>query len=481
LVFTVSLPSLKADPPNILFLLMDDLGYGDLACYNAASKIPTPNLDQLAREGMRFTNAHTPSGVCSPTRYAVLTGRYCWRTRLKTGVLQGDSPPLIEEERLTVADLLKSQAYQTAHVGKWHLGHTWHLLDESKPITVDNIDWSQPMKSGVLHQGFEYSYGLGKPAWVFAENDKVLAVPSEPFDLGEGSAYFMGGNNNKGYRSPGYSHEQMLPRFTEKAVQFIHRAAQSEKPFFLYFAPITPHKPVVPNKEFIGKSGAGIYGDFVVEMDHRIGQILHALDSTGEANNTLIFFTADNGPENIAYDRIKEHGHYSMADWRGVKRDLWEGGNRVPFIVRWPGKVEAGSINGETVSLVDFMATTAAVVEQTLPDNAAEDSYNILPTLHGQNYKRPLREATVYHGSNGVLAIRQGDWVLIDGKTGMVSNEPEWFREERGVQEHSQPRELFNLANDPQELENQYSRQPAIADRMKKLLDRYVSTGRSRP
>jgi arylsulfatase A len=473
--------SWSQDRPNILFLLADDLGYGDLGCYSADSKIPTPHLDELASQGMRFTDAHTPSAVCSPTRYAVLTGRYCWRTRLKTGVLNETDLPLIDLDRLTVADLLKDNGYTTAQIGKWHLGHEWHLLDTTKKVSAENIDWSKPRISGALKQGFDYEYGLGKPGWTFMENDKVLAVPSESFDMGKEAAYLMGGNNIKGHRAPGYSHEQMLPRFTEKAVAYIKRAAKADKPFFLYWTPIAPHKPVVPNKEFIGKSGAGVYGDFVVELDHSVGQILPALEETGEAENTLIIFTADNGPENIAYDRIQETGHYSMADWRGVKRDLWEGGNRVPFIVRWPGKVKAGSTSNETISLVDFMATTAAVLGRRVPDNAGEDSYNILPVLLGEKLDKPIRKATVYHGSNGMLALRQGNWVLIDAKTGMVSAEPEWFRKERGVVDHSESQELFNLKKDSQEKVNVLNDNPKVVARMSKLLKQYVDSGRSAP
>ena len=467
------------DKPNIIFFLADDLGYGDLGCYNAESKIPTPNLDRLAREGMRFTDAHTPSGVCTPTRYAVLTGRYCWRTHLKKGVLNGSSPPLIERDRLTVGDLLQKHGYFTGHIGKWHLGHTWHLLDPGGEVVVDNIDWSRPKKVGILAQGFDYSYGLARPGWTFAENDKALVEPTEKFDLGQGSAYLMGGNNNRGYRAPGYDHKQMLPRFTEKGVEFIKRAASGEKPFFLYWAPIAPHKPIVPNREFFGKSGAGLYGDFVMELDFSIGQMLDAIDEVGIADNTLIIFTSDNGPEQIAYDRIQETGHYSMSDLRGVKRDLWEGGNRVPYLVRWPARIKARSTSDEVISLVDFMATVAAIVGEKLPADSGEDSYNVLPAYLGEKLEEPIRQATVYSGSNGALAIRKGNWVLIDSKTGMVSNEPDWFREERGVMKHGELKELFHLEADPRQTENVFHKNPTVAAHMSQLLNRYIESGRS--
>ena len=481
ILFVLFCSLLRAENPNIIFLLADDLGYGDLSCYSADSKIPTPNLDRLAGEGMRFTDAHSPSGVCTPTRYSVLTGRYCWRTHLKTGVLKADSPPLIDLNRMTVGDLLKKNGYYTGLVGKWHLGHTWNLKDPSGKVEVDNIDWSRPKKVGALQQGFDYSYGLAKPGWTFSENDKALVEPTEKFDLGKDSAYLMGGNNYRGYRAPGYDHKHMLPRFAEKGVEFIKRAAKKDEPFFMYWAPIAPHKPVVVNDEFVGKSGAGVYGDFVVELDHRVGQLLDALDETGEADNTLIVFTADNGPENIAYDRIQGTGHYSMADWRGVKRDLWEGGNRVPFIVRWPDKVEPGSESDEIISLTDFIATVAGVIGVDLPSNAAEDSYNILPALLGEELEKPIRPAVVYSGSNGVLAIRKGNWVLIDSKTGMVSGEPEWFRNERKVTPHDADQELFNFKRDPQQKQNMIEKSSKVADRLEKLLGKYVESGRSAP
>ena len=468
--------------PNIVFILTDDLGYADLGCQNPDSKIPTPNLDRLASQGARFTDAHAPHAVCTPTRYSVLTGRFCWRTHLKKGVLQGNSPPLIEDGRLTVGQMLQSQGYATACVGKWHLGASFHLKDENEKVSVQNIDWDKPFTNGPIQQGFDYHYGIGKPGWTFMENDRVLEAPTEEFDLGHIGPYLIGGNNIRGYKGPSYQHEQMLPNFTKKATEFIDRSASENKPFFLYYTPIAPHKPIVPNKEFIGKSQAGVYGDFVCELDHRVGEILDALDRNGVADNTLVIFTSDNGPENIAYDRIQEYQHYSMGELRGLKRDAWEGGHRVPFLARWPGKIAPNTINDEVICLVDFMATVAEILDYDLPNDAAEDSLNILPVLLGENHESPYREATVHYSSKGTHAIRKGDWVFIDAESGDNNSEPDWFREERGAQPHDHPGELYNLAEDLSQRHNQYGEHPPdIVDQLKSILERYKTSGRSVP
>lgn len=387
--------------PNFVVLLADDLGYGDVGVYNSRSKIPTPNLDRLAGQGIRFTDAHTPSGVCSPTRYALLTGRYAWRTRLKSGVLNGGSAPLIAADRLTLAGMLRERGYETGIVGKWHLGFDWPLRDESKPQTVENVDWSRPLEDGPLQHGFSYQFGLGKPAWTFVENGRVLARPSVRFDLTHLPAYLMGGNNNKGVKAAGFEFERMLPRFTEEAVGFIQRSASAKRPFFLFFTPITPHRPVVPNNDFAGTSAAGLYGDFVAEFDWAAGEIMAALDRSGMAGETLVIVTSDNGPEVDAYRRALEYDHYSMGALRGVKRDLWEGGHRVPFIARWPGKIPADSVQSEVICLTDLPATIAALIDYPLPADAAEDSYDVRRALFGETIAKPLREATVHHGSQG--------------------------------------------------------------------------------
>ncbi len=470
--------------PNLVVLLADDLGYGDVGVYNPHSKIPTPNLDRLAGQGIRFTDAHTPSGVCSPTRYALLTGRYAWRTRLKRGVLNSGSAPLIAEDRLTLAGMLRERGYAAGIVGKWHLGFKWPLLDASQPQTVENVDWSKRLKDGPLQHGFSYQFGLGKPAWTFVENGRVLTRPSVRFDLTHLPAYLMGGNNNKGVKAAGFEFERMLSRFTEEAVGFVQRSAAAKQPFFLLFTPIAPHRPVVPNKDFIGKSAAGLYGDFVAEFDWAAGEILAALDRSGAADETLVIVTSDNGPETDAYRRVLEYGHYSMGMLRGVKRDLWEGGHRVPFIACWPGRIPADSVQDEVICLTDLMATVAGLIDYALPENAAEDSYDVRRALFGEKIEKPLREATVHHGSKGWFGIRQSDWVLIDHPSGDNNNpgrnaEPEWFRRERGAKAHDRPVELFNLREDRVQRANLAAAHPDKVEAMQALLERYRREGRS--
>lgn len=469
--------------PNFVILLADDLGYGDVGVYNPRSKIPTPNLDRLAGQGIRFTDAHTPSGVCSPTRYALLTGRYAWRTRLKSGVLNGGSAPLIAADRLTLAGMLRERGYETGVVGKWHLGFDWPLRDESKPQMVENVDWSRPLEDGPLQHGFSYQFGLGKPAWTFVENGRVLARPSVRFDLTHLPAYLMGGNNNKGVKAAGFEFERMLPRFTEEAVGFIQRSAGAKRPFFLFFTPIAPHRPVVPNNDFVGTSAAGLYGDFVAEFDWAAGEIMAALDRSGTAGETLVLVTSDNGPEVDAYRRALEYDHYSMGALRGVKRDLWEGGHRVPFIARWPGKIPADSVQSEVICLTDLPATIAALIDYPLPADAAEDSYDVRRALFGETIAKPLREATVHHGSQGWFGIRQGGWVLIDHPSGDNNRgrnaEPEWFRRERMAKTHDRQVELFNLQEDPAQRVNLAAAHPEKVEALQALLERYRREGRS--
>ncbi|MBT3274466.1 MAG: arylsulfatase [Spirochaetales bacterium] len=467
--------------PNIIVILTDDLGYGDLGCYNPKSKIPTPNLDRLAEEGVRFTDAHAPSSVCTPTRYAVLTGRYCWRTHLKKGVLRASAPPLIENDRITIGKMLQEHGYRTAAIGKWHLGQTWHVLGDEKQPEAESgeIDWDRPMIDGPLQRGFDYHFGIPWPAWGFVENDMVTSKPTEAFDLAHIGPEIIGPNNIKGMRPPGYEHEHMLPKFTEKAVDFIKEQNGKDNPFFLYWTPMAPHKPVVPNRDFLGRSQAGLYGDFVAELDDCVGRIMNALDDSGTADNTLLIFTSDNGPEITCYPRIKETGHYSMGDWRGVKRDTWEGGHREPFIARWPSQIPAGSTSDEIICLVDMMATAAEIVGQRLPESAAEDSVSILPAMLGKKISAPLREATVHHASDGHLAIRRGDWVYIDSTSGDANKEPDWFREQRGAELNTTFGVLYNLKEDPTECFNEIHKHPDIARSLKDMLEHYRKSGRS--
>jgi arylsulfatase A-like enzyme len=479
-----------ASRPNIVVILADDLGYGDLGCYNPGSRIPTPNLDRLAAEGMRFTDAHAPTSVCTPTRYALLTGRYSWRTRLQQNVLGPWGETLIAADRLTVPSLLKHQGYATACFGKWHLGWRWPTRDGQPPVSganrLSNVDFTRPIGDGPVTRGFDTYFGVdlpNYPPYCFIDNDHTVGIPNEP-NLPE--------HNRPGPMVPGWDWVQIMPEITRRAVRYIDEAAGKtpRTPFFLYFPFTAPHFPVVPAPEFRGKSGAGDYGDFVVQVDWTVDQVMGALHRNGLADDTLVVFTSDNGPEitgevkNGVYDRARQYQHYSMGPLRGAKRDAWEGGHRVPFLARWPGKIAAGSVSDQTIAHVDLMATVAAVLGVKLADNAAEDSVNILPVLLGTAGSTPIREATVHHSASGKFAIRKGHWVLIDAPTGddnLKRGEPPWFKQERGYQAHDQPGELFDLGQDLSERKNLYAERPEVVRTLKELLERYKRDGRSTP
>jgi arylsulfatase A len=475
------LPATAADKPNVVYVLADDLGYGDVGCYNPKSKIPTPYIDQLAKEGMRFTDAHSPSAVCTPTRYALLTGRYAWRTRLQRNVIGPFSPPLIAVKQLTVPTMLREQGYATACIGKWHLGWGW-----PKPGDGGKRDFTQAIPDGPTTRGFDSYFGTdvpNYPPYCFIENDRTLGIPSEAAPVGRDMF------NIAGLTVPDWKLVDILPELERRAVEYIGKAAKGGKPFFLYLPLTSPHFPVVPSPEFKGRSQAGDSGDFVTQTDHVVGAVLDAIKKAGVEGNTLVVFTSDNGPEVVevktgAYDRLKQYGHASMGPLRGAKRDAWEGGHRVPFVVRWPGKVKAGTTCDEVVCHVDLMATLAAVLGVKLSDDAGVDSVNVLPALLGEERETPLREATVHHSGQGKFAIRKGDWVLIFAPTGddnAKKGEPDWFRKDRGYTAHTDAGELFNLAKDLTQKANQYGNEPDKVKELTALMEKYVADGRSTP
>lgn len=465
--------------PNIVFILADDMGYGDLGCNQPGSKIPTPHLDRLATQGMRFTDAHAASSVCTPSRYALLTGRYAWRTRLKSGVLWPWDPALIEPDRLTVAELLRCNGYRTACIGKWHLGWNWATRDGApanqgvgygvydaarRHALGRNIDYTQPIRGGPVDCGFDYYFGEDVPnfpPYTWFEQDRLLAQPTE-----EKPDSMFG---LPGVMAPGWSLEAVMPELTRRAVRYIEDAGSA--PFFLYFALTAPHEPIVPTREFQGKSGAGAYGDYVCETDACVGEVMAALERTGRAENTLLIFTSDNGPEATAYERIRQYDHWSMAGWRGLKRDTWEGGHRVPCLARWPGVTPAGSVCDRLVGLNDLMATCSDLLGVSLPPGAGEDSVSLWPLLQGRP-DAPGRSFAVYHSGRGRFALRKGDWVFIDAPSGDDNNEPAWFKARRGYEVHNCPGELFNLKEDMAERKNLYSAFPEVVRELSDLLAR---------
>lgn len=472
-----------APRPNIVLILADDMGFGDPGCYNPDSKIPTPHLDRLAAQGVRCTDAHAPSALCTPTRYALLTGRYCWRSRLPRGVLGGFSEHLLEEGRPTTASLLAAAGYHTACFGKWHLGWDWQRRAEGAQPAQDDptrgVDFAAPVRHGPTTFGFHRFHGipasLDMPPYCYVEGDRVTAAPDRLVAASPWDAFWR-----EGPIAPDFRHEDVLPHLTAAAVAHIReRAADPTRPFFVYLALPAPHTPILPLPPFRGLSGAGDYGDFCAQVDDTVGQVVSALDAAGVGGDTLLLFTSDNGPERNAYDRILRHRHYSMGPLRGLKRDLWEGGHRVPCLARWPGHIPAGSSSAQTLSLVDFLATAAEVAGVDIPDGAGEDSLSALPALLGAPLAADRREAIVYHAGNGSLAIRRANWVFVDAPTGDGNGEPEWFRQERGYVPHDHPGELFALDTDPAEARNLYAERPGVVAELRALLRRYVEEGRS--
>lgn len=478
--------------PNIVYILCDDLGYGDVAALNPQGKIKTPHMDQLAKEGMTFTDAHSGSAVCSPTRYGIITGRYAWRSKLKSGVLGGLSPRLIEPNRQTVASFLKSQGYATAAIGKWHLGMDWAVktgkevseLNIEKPDQVWNVDYTQPIKNGPNSVGFDYYFGISASLdmvpYAYIENDKLTANPTEE----KGFPMFLGkdhGSTRKGPTAPDFDAANVLPDLTKKAVGYITdqaKTAKNGKPFFLYLPLASPHTPILPTKEWQGKSGLNAYGDFVMQTDWAVGEVMQALEKNGLKENTLVIFTSDNGCSPSAdYPDLLAKGHNPSGDFRGTKADIFEGGHHIPFLVRWPGKVKAGSFYDHPVCLTDLFATAADILGQKLPDTAAEDSVSLLPALLGKTQK-PIREAVVHHSINGSFAIRQGEW-----KLELCADSGGWSAPRPGRDDSSAlpALQLYNLTSDLAEKNNVQAEHPEVVAKLTKLLEKYVAEGRSTP
>jgi arylsulfatase A-like enzyme len=474
--------------PNIIYILADDMGYGDVSALNPESKIPTPHLDRMTNEGMYFTDAHTNSAVCTPTRYGVLTGRYCFRTRLKSGVLVGHDPSLIESGRMTVGRLLQQAGYYTGCVGKWHLGLDWPKKDDSKPLwhggnawdieNTENVDYAAEVHGGPADHGFDYEYiipaSLDIAPYTYIENKRVTApVTKKVKHFRDNEARGMW--YRQGDVADDFDHTTVLENLTDKAVAFIETAHQKEAPFFLYFPLTAPHTPWFPSDDFRGKSGAGVYGDFVVMVDAMVGRILASLDEQGISDNTLIIFTSDNGSHWLASD-IESFKHKANVNRIGMKSDAWEGGHRVPYITRWPEKIAAGSHCDDVICTTDLLATCAAITNQTVPTDAGEDSYNTLPLMLGVRAETPLREGTIHHSINGTFAIRVGDWKYIDAK-----GSGGWTLPEKQVKENAPEGQLYNMMDDPLEQNNLFDSHPELVQKLKAQIKKYVDQGHSRP
>jgi arylsulfatase A len=486
-LFWMAAHSSAVERPNVVLILCDDLGYGDVAANNPDSKIPTPNMDRIAREGIRFTDAHTPSSVCTPTRYGLLTGRYNWRSKLQSGVLGGLSPRLIEPERETLASMLKKQGYFTAIIGKWHLGMDWvkneskevNVLSVEKADQVNNVDYSKPIANGPNSVGFDYYFGvsasLDMVPYTFIENDHVTAEPtvSKTWPMYPGHP----GETRKGPAAPEFEVCDVLPNFSKKAVETIHARAKSPAPFFLYLPLTSPHTPIAPTKEWIGKSGIGLYGDFVMQTDFVIGEILKALDRSDTAHNTLVIFTSDNGCSPAArIDELRERKHLPNGPLRGNKADLFDGGHRVPFIARWPARLTP-TVSNQLVCLTDIFATLAEVVGYEIPDHSAEDSFSFLPDLLNEGHSK--RDSIVHHSISGRFAIRHGEWKLslCPGSGGWSSPS-----DAEAVKQNLPPAQLYKIAGgDLSETTNLIDQNQSTTERLKELLNLIVANGRSTP
>lgn len=475
--------------------MADDMGYGDVGCYNRDSKIPTPNMDRLAAGGIRFTDAHSPSAVCTPSRYGVLTGRYCWRTPLKRSVLFNYEKPLIEPARMTVASMLRAHGYRTACIGKWHLGLGWGIkdgeqFDFGRPLPwpggalpreeEEKIDFTRPITGGPTELGFDYFFGTGScstcnPPYCFIENDRTVGIPDVYNEAGFPE-------ERRGFMVPGWDHAKADTTFTEKAVQIVEEYTRRDDPFFLYLGASAPHEPCVEDVTPVfvrGASQAGPRGDLVALYDWMVGQVVDAVDRAGIGDNTLIMVTSDNGAKPGCLN--KTYGHKSCGDWRGYKGYIWEGGHREPCVARWPGRISPGSVCDHLIGLQDLMATAADVVGYTLPVDAAEDSISFLPSLLDPSGKKSARKDLIHHSCEGVFSIRKEWWKLVidcdnSGDSG------------RGFQggagtgpDPDMKGQLYNLEDDPQEVFNLIDRVPEKAEELRTLAGDYQAMGRSAP
>ena len=477
---------LAAQPaPSVVILYADDMGVADVSYGQADAKIQTPNLDRLAAEGMRFTDGHSSSGICTPSRFALLTGQHHWRRF--HGIVNAFGESVFEPDDFTIAKMFREKGYRTGCFGKWHLG--WDFDAIRKPgvakkdwVKAESYDWTQPFPGGPVEQGFDRYFGDGTinfPPYCWIENDRFVTIPTQPVIKSRPLA--GGGSFRAGPMAESWNPYDILPTITQKTVEWIGEQSPG-KPFFAYLAFNSPHYPIVPSKEFHGRSEAGYYGDFVIETDAMVGKVLAALEEAGLADNTLVVFSADNGPETHAFERLEEFGQWSSGEFRGLKRDLYEGGHRVPLIVRWPGQVEAGSVSDEVVSQVDLAATFASIIGRPLGPDEAIDSYDLSPVLRGEVLPRPLRTATVQNTNAGEYALRQGDWVLINASKG-APKEPKAYLKHFGLDPFGKGHEglLFNLKEDPRQTKNLYADHPEKVASMRALLKRYVAGERCAP
>jgi len=471
-------PAMAADTParpNIVILYADDMGYGDLGAQNPKSKIPTPFLNKLASEGCRFTDAHSSSGICSPSRYALLTGQYHWRKFHE--IVQSFGPSVFAAEQLTLPEMLKQKGYATACIGKWHLGWNWDAIRKSPGVAPDAFDWSKPIPDGPLAHGFDYYFGddvPNFPPYTWIENDRVLMEPTVPVTATPPAAEGKW-EARPGPMAPSWRLDAVMPRLTEKAVSYVAGRKGKPEPFFLYVPFTSPHAPIVPTQEFVGKSQAGGYGDFMTQTDWTCGQILNALDDHGFRDNTIVIFSADNGPENYAIARETAHNHFSRGELRGYKRYIYEGGHRVPMVVRWPGVIQPGRVEAALTGQIDLMATLAAVVGAELPAGQAIDSLNMLPLWKGEALEAPLRTSMVHNTFARHYAVRKGDWVLVNVDSPAAAGKGQPPRNNRFAKDPAD--DLYNLKQDIGQTKRLTEAEPQKVKELKAEFERIRARG----
>ena len=488
-----------AQKPNILLILADDLGYGDVRCYNDQSKVATPHLDRLAREGMRFTDAHSPATVCTPTRYSLMTGQMAFRVPNGGTVFQGaGGPSLIAPGRLTLPAMLRKQGYATAAVGKWHVGLTFRdragePIHSGKREEVNRIDFSRRVEGGPVDHGFDKFFGTAccpTTDWIYAfiDGDRVPVPPAGPLDRAKLPRHPYANDCRPGFIASDFPMEEVDLVFLKKSREFLEQHVRETpgRPFFLYHAAQAVHLPSFAAPEFKGKSGAGPHGDFIHQLDWVVGELIGTLEKLGVADNTLVIFSSDNGPEVDSVIHMRaDHGHDGARPWRGIKRDSWEGGHRVPFLVRWPGQVKPGTTSGQLTSLTDVMAARVAISDAKLPDDAAEDSFNLLPVLRGEA-DAPIRPYLLTQAFAGArtLSIRRGPWKYLDhrGSGGnRYENNPGLKPFILAETAPDAPGHLYNLDADPGETRNLYAERPERVKELKALLEESKASGRSAP
>ena len=465
-----------APQPNVIVILGDDMGIDSVSAFNPKMGMKTPAIDRLASEGMSFMDAHSTSGVCSPTRYGLLTGRYNWRSRLKRGIVGKWERPLIADARLTLPEMFRAQGYATCMIGKWHLGWHWPKKGGGATQKLDEIDFTKPINGGPNSHGFDYYFGDDVPNWppyAWRENERLIGNPTAQMKQGT-----MVGVS-AGPAVADWDFSAVLLEYGKRCAEYVRGRKTKEQPFFLYFPMPSPHTPIAPGGKFKGITGISPYADFLVQSDWAVGEIMKALDETGQADNTVVFFTCDNGTSPKAnFPQLDAAGVHLNANWRGWKADAYEGGHRVPFIVRWPGHINPGTRSDETIVLTDIMASCAGILGTDLPADAAEDSVNLLPVLRGVNLEKPLHDIAIHHSGSGYFAIRKGQWKLL-----LCRGSGGWSlpREAEAAKKKLPMLQLYDLANDPKETKNLHAKYPDKVTELANALAKAIREGRTTP